>query len=514
MKNAFPGRPMEHDRTMTLLQKRIPHIAFVTILAVVPFTPLALGQMSNGNSSGSSEAAPGAAALPAAPSASISSQNPFLNSVPEGKATSEVLAISFKDAIDRGLRNNLGVLLQSDTSLALRGQKWKELSALLPNVSGGVSENVAKIDLAAQGFRFSGPAFAGIPQVVGPFGFFDARLYWSQTVFDLNAFRRERGAAENEQAQEFNYKNARDLVVLAVGNAYLESLAGYARVQTAEAQVTTAQALYDRAVDQQQAGVAPAIDVLRAHVELQSRQQQLIVARNDFAKEKLTLARTIGLPPGQEFTLSDQAPYEPLVAMSIDEALRRAYAFRSDYLAAAQQLKAAQYFRRAATAEHYPTLEIGGNFGDSAITPGSPEEVYQAAATLKIPIFAGGKATADALQAEATLRQDEQQLDNLRGQIDYEVRTALLDLQAAADQVKVATSSVDLANQTLLQAKDRFSAGVADNLEVVQAQEAVASANESYISSLYAHNLAKVELARAIGYAEEGVRRYLQTKKP
>jgi outer membrane protein TolC len=437
-----------------------------------------------------------------------------MGSVPEGKATSAVLPLSFEGAIDRGLRNNLGILLVSDSALAARGQKWKELSELLPNVSGAVSENVSRINLAAEGFRFSGPAFAGIPSVVGPFGYFDARLIFSQSVFDWNAWNRERGASQNEKASEYTYKNARELVVLAVGNAYLEALSGAARVETAEAEVSTAQALFDKAQDQLKAGVTPAIDTLRSQVELQTRQQQLIVVRNNFAKQKLMLARAIGLPPGQEFSLTEKEPYQPLVPMPLENALQRAYTHRSDFLAAQQQVKSADYFRRAASAEHLPSVGISGNYGDSSVSPGNPEDVYQVSATLKIPIFAGNRSRADVLEAEATLRQDKQQLENLRGQIDYEVRTALLDLNAAAEQVEVAQSSVNLAGQALTQARDRFTAGVTDNLEVVQAQEAVASANESYISSLYAHNVAKVELARAIGYAEEGVKQYLMTHQP
>lgn len=439
-------------------------------------------------------------------------QGPFGGSVAPGKATGTALELSFKDAIDRGLQNNLGALLQADNSINARGQKWSELSNLLPNLSAGISENAAQINLAEVGFRFSAPPFTGLPTVVGPFGYFDSRLYLTQTIFSLKAIDRTRGAIGNEKVARFNYKDARDLVVLAVGNAYLQALAGASRVDTAQAQVQTAQALYDKSKDQQAAGVSPAIDTLRSRVELQSRQQQLIVARNDFAKQKLTLGRAIGLPPGQEFSLADKAPYAPLSALSVDESLRRAYESRSDYQAALQQVRSAQLFRNAATAEYYPTVDVSANYGDAGITIGNSHGVFMVAGTLRIPIFQGGKVHADVLQAEAQLKQAEQQLANLHGQIDYDVRAALLDLNAAADQVEVARSSVDLADQTLTQARDRFAAGVTDNLEVIQAQEAVASANENYISGLYAHNLAKVELARAIGYAEEGVKQYLKSK--
>src|SRR5207249_8350116 len=204
--------------------------------------------------------------------------------------------------------------------------------------------------------------------------------------------------------------------------------------------------------------------------------------------------RTIGLATGQEFNLSDQTPYEPLTPMSVEDALRRAYASRADYQAARLQVESAERFRSAATAEHLPSLEFAGNYGAAGVNVGNSHGVFEVGATLAIPIFAGGRAHADVLQAEATLRQNKQQLDSLRGQIDYDVRAALLDLNSAADQVEVARQALDLANQTLEQARDRFTAGVNDNLEVVQAQESVATANESFISNLDSHNVAKNSL--------------------
>jgi outer membrane protein TolC len=445
----------------------------------------------------------------ASPSVSLPSgnQNPFLGSVPAGKATSEVIPISFSDAINRGLRQNLGLLLSQDSTLAARGQKWKELSQLLPNISAGVTENLQTVSLAQFGFKIP-----GIPQIIGPYNYLDARGYLSQSVLNWNYLQNERASVQNLKSAEYTYKDAREMVVLAVGNAYLQTIAAAARVDAAQAQVTTAQALYNKAVDQLKAGVTPAIDSLRAQVEFQARQQQLIVARNDYAKGKLGLARVIGLPPGQEFTLTDQAPYEPLLTPGLQDSLQRAYASRADYQAALAKLRGAELSRRAATAEHYPDLGFEADYGDIGVSPFHSNGTYHVEGSLRIPIFAGGRAHADILQAEAVLRQNQQQLDNLRGQIDNEVRTAMLDLNAANDQVQVARSSLGLAQQTLTQAQDRFTAGVADNLEVIQAQEALATANENYISSLYAHNIAKVEYARAIGFAEEGVKQYLKGK--
>ena len=444
-------------------------------------------------------------------------QNPFLGSAPEGKPTSDVLLIDFKDAIDRGLRNNLGLLLASDQAETARGERWKELSELLPSLSAHVIENVQNQSLAALGFNKLAPFFAApgakpaaFPRVIPAFNYFDARASLSQSLFNFRSLERERSASESVKAAQFSYKDAREIVVLAIGNAYLQAIAASARVETSEAQVKSAQALYDKASDQLKAGLTPAIDALRSQVELQARQQQLIVARNDLAKLRLDVARVIGLPPGQEFVLTEKAPYQALTALPLDTYLQRAYASRPDYQAALARVRSAELSRRAATAGHFPSLDVDANFGDIGVTPSQSNGTWQVTGGVNIPIFAGGRTHSEVLEADAQLKQARSQLGDLRGRIDYEVRTALLDLNAAAEQVEVARSSVDLAEQALTQSQDRFSAGVADNLEVVQAQEAVASAHESYIQSLYAHNLSKVELAHAIGDAEHGVKQYLK----
>jgi outer membrane protein TolC len=444
------------------------------------------------------------------PSVSLpGTQSPFTGSEPEGKATPQVLQLDFQEAIDRGLRNNLGVLLSGDQTLTARGERWKELSNLLPNLSATLQEDVQTQSLTALGLKSNVFPFP-VPRVIGPFNYFDARASLTQTLFNFKDFERERAASESLKSAHYNYKDAKELVVLAVGNAYLMAIATSARIETTEAQVNNARALYDKAADQQKAGLSPAIDTLRAQVELQTRQQQLIVARNDYAKQKLALARIIGLAPGQEFVLTEKAPYQALKPQPVDVYLERAYASRSDYQGAQAQVRSAEFLHRAAVAGRYPTAELNANYGDIGVTPAQSNGTWQVNGGINIPIFQGGKVHSDILEAEAQLKQAKSQLGDLRGRIDYEVRSSLLDLNAAAEQVEVARSSVDLAEQAFNQSKDRFSAGVTDNLEVVQAQESVASAHESYIESLYAHNLAKVELARAIGDAEQGVKRFLK----
>lgn len=443
-------------------------------------------------------------------------QNPFLGSSPEQKASPEVLQIDFKEAIDRGLRNNLGLLLASDQTETARGERWKQLAQLLPDIEGKLQEDVQNLSLAALGFNKLFPLFApaggstNLPRVTPAFNYFDARANLSQSLFNFSNIERERAATERLKGSQFSYKDAREMVVLAVGNVYLQAIAATSRVETAEAQVNSSQALSDKASDQLKAGLTAAIDALRAQVELQSRQQQLIVARNNLAKANLSVARVIGLAPGQQFVLTEKAPYQSLTPLPIDTYLQRAYNSRSDYQAAMAQVRSAELSRKAASAGRYPTIDFDANYGDIGVTPSQSNATWQVNGGINIPIFAGNRVHSDVLEADSQLKQARAQLGDLRGKVDYEVRTALLDLNAAAEQVEVARSSVDLAEQALTQSQDRFTAGVADNLEVVQAQESVASAHESYIQSLYAHNLAKVELAYAIGDAEQGVRRYLK----
>jgi outer membrane protein TolC len=439
-------------------------------------------------------------AIPGTQGASV-----FASSVP-AKLVPGVLPLSLHEAIDRGLKQNLGLLLSNAEIRSARGQRSEQLSALLPHVTANPYVADSKLNLAELGFTSLGGV--SIPPAVGPFSYFDARVAVTQTLFDWKSINATRAAAQSLKSAEYSYKDARDLVVLAVGYTYLQGIADLARIETAEAQVKTAQALYDQANDQVTAGTSPEIDRLRAKVELQTRQQQLIQAKNNFAIQKLTVARVIGLAPGQEFEFTDKSPYQPSVSITVEEALNRAYASRSDYQAAAADVRAAEFSRKSAVAGYFPSLSFNADYGAGAAHPSTATQVYDARGTLSIPIFQGGSVHGDVLQADAKLEQSRERLDNLRAQIDSDVRAALLNLESSAEQVKVARSNIDLAEETLMQSRDRFGAGVTDTVEVVQSQEAVASAHEQYISSLYSFNFAKISLARAVGMAEKGVKEF------
>ncbi len=438
---------------------------------------------------------------------SLTQTNPFYGSVASGQATGGILRLSLDDVIQRALHQNLGLLLGDLRTRSARAQQLQELSRLLPSITGVASANVAQENLAARGINFP-----GVPLVVGPFSFFDARAYLSQPVLDLSALNRERASVQNVSAAQYSYQDARNFVVFVAAAAYLQALSSGSRIVDAQAQLATAQALLAKAVDLHKAGLSPAIDELRSQVQQQTRQQALVTVRNDFAKNKLTLARIIGLPAGQEIELADTAPYSSLDGIGLQDALRRAYDSRPDLKSAAAQVRAAELNRRATQSERLPTVGVDADYGDIGETLAHTHGTFHVTGSVRIPIFTGGRIRGEVMQAGVVVDQKNSELEDLRGRVDFEIRAAFLDLNAAAEQVRLGASSTELAQKALEQSRDRFSAGVADNLELVQAQEALAGANDFYISSLYSYNLAKLTLARAMGVAEAEGRRYLEGK--
>jgi outer membrane protein TolC len=436
-------------------------------------------------------------------------QSPYLGSVPTGAPTGTVLRISLSDALDRGLKYNLGVIESDVRTRTSRADRLRSLNELLPNVSAYISQTIEQVNLRALGLKIP---IAGFPVIVGPFGIEDARGNVSQKLFDWSSVENLRASNDRVKAAQNSYKSSRDLVVLAVANAYLQVIADTSTVESQQAQLSTSQALYQRARDQRIAGVAARIDELRAQVEMQTQQQRLIAAQNQRSKDLLSLARAIGLPAGQEFTVTDSVPYSPLEGVSLDKALQDAYTSRPDYLSAQLEARAAGLSRKAAVAENLPTVISSANYGDIGPNFSHSHGTVEASASVNIPIFQGTRVKADVLQADAALQQRQAELEDIRGRIDQDVRSAFFDLDSASELVKVAKSNTDLARETLAQAQDRFSSGVTDNIEVVQAQESVSSADQAFISSLYAFNIAKVQLARAVGIAEQAVKGYLGGK--
>jgi outer membrane protein TolC len=439
---------------------------------------------------------------------STSGQGPGVNaSVPTGSATNDVLQLTLRDAINRALRYNLGAIESGENIRIARGQRLLALSQLLPQVSVGVSEHAEQLNLATLGLNVP-----GIPTIVGPFSYSSADVNVSTTLFSFESIQRFRAARTAEEAAKLNYQDALDAVTLTVGNAYLQVIEADSRITAQVAQVQNAKALYDQARDQLQAGTAPRIEVTRTEVQLHTEEYNLSVARNHHAIAKLNLSRAIGLPVGQQFELEDQIPYSDIAPPTLEEALKVAYKSRSDFRAALSSEKAATQTLSAAKGERYPVIAANGNYGDVGPTFGHSHGDFAFQAGVSVPLFTGGRIKGDITQAEGSLRKHKAEAENLRGQIDYDVRTAFLNLNAAKEQVGVAKQNVELANESLARSRDRFGAGISDSVEVVQAEQALASANDQYITSLYNHNFAKLSLARALGVARANYNQYLGGK--
>jgi outer membrane protein TolC len=482
---------------------------FLILCVAIVLSPNVLSQTSptsfSGVMSSGSTGQSSAETTNAMPSFSAATtQNPFSGSISGQKLVPGSIPVTLLDAINLGLKYNLGLYSTQISEQTVRAARLRALSNLLPNLAFRASESVQQINLAA--FGFAPPT--GSP-IVGPFGVTDIRAAATSPIIDMEALNRLRSADQNTQVAQFGYRNARELVVVAVGLSYVQALAAEARVFSTQAQLKTAETLFNTARDQKNAGVAPAIDVLRAQVEMQAQQQRLVSVRNDLAKQKLQLARVIGLPVAQEFTLAQKIPYTPAPPLTLDDSIARALRERPDYAAAQARVRAAEFTHSAAKSERFPVLGFNGDYGVIGPNLGSSHGTFSAGAALRIPIFQGGRIQSDIDSAQSTLKLRQAEADDLRGRIELEVRTAFLDMVAAAEQVRVAQSTVELANQTLIQAQDRFRAGVTNNVEVVQAQEALANSDEAFISSTLQFNLAKLALARSLGSAERSTKDFL-----
>lgn len=461
--------------------------------------PLAENPSPSGSVSITQQTAGSSGASAISTTTTITVQGPFAGSTPAGPVTPGVLPLSLSEALSRAMRFNLGALTEDAEVKQAVSTVQESRSRILPTANAAISEEFERLNLRTMGVE--SPQF---PTAV-TFNFYDARaVRLRQSAVDLVRIENLHSASQNLSAAREQASDARDLIVLAVGGGYLELIATQARVSAARAQVETARAIYQQAEDRRVAGLAPRIDANRARVQLQTEQQRQRSLQAEFDTQKLRLARMIGIPLAQQFTPSDTFPYSPADTLTQESAWQRAQANRRDLQAALLRIRAAQDALKAARAERLPSLEITGDFGAAGRTPSSKStSVYSVFGTLTVPLYEGGRIHADVEQAGAALQLRRQQYEDLRGQVDQDIRQAFIDLDAAADQVNVAASNADLARETLGEARDRFSAGVTDTVEVVQAEQAAVQADDEYITAVFQHNLAKVSLARAVGNAEQ-----------
>jgi outer membrane protein TolC len=321
-------------------------------------------------------------------------------------------------------------------------------------------------------------------------------------LFDLTLWRRYQGSKLGIDASRAEERTAREQSVLLVVSQYLGTQRALAEVAAAHSRVDLAQALYDQAADLQKNGVGTGIDTLRANVQLQNEKQRLIVARTQLETSLFALARLLNVDPQRKVELADGTSFFETPAVSMDQTLDRAYTARPELKQLASEQARAELNLKAAVEVRLPRLSFSGFWLEQGLTPTTVIPVYQYQASIDVPLFTGGRIQAEQAKADLAIRQLHQQETEARNRIALEVKTAVAQLEAARSEVEVANLGVELARQEVDQARDRFQAGVANNIEVISAQDSLARANDNQIAALYRFNQARADVAHAMGQME------------
>lgn len=468
------------------------------------------GSGANGDTGSSVSAVLGVQQQLSAPGPSVtpaqSGDASFRGSIVTGKATDGVLDLTLDDAIQRGLKSNLGLILQSSSEKSAGGQRLQQLQALLPTITGAASIEVQQVNLAAYGLKFP-----GLNPIVGPFQVVDFRAYLTQNLVNVQALENYIASKHNFEAAKLTAQDAQDLVVLTVGNAYLLCIADAARIDAVKAELDTSGISLKQARDAHEAGTSPRLDVLRAQVDYQNTQQNLISTQNQFEKDKIALARAIGLPLDQKFRIAEATPFARLDTPDPQASFEQALKQRKDLKAAEETLKGAESNKKAAWAQQLPAASFSGDFGDLGTTPAHSHGTYTATGQVSAPILQIAKTRGDILVADAQKDQAKAKLSDQVQQVNADVRDAVLDIESAAKLVDATKSNVDLAHEALSEAQQRFKAGVDTSLAVSQALSQSEQADEQYIGALYQHNVAKLALARALGVVAGSYKTYVQS---
>lgn len=474
--------------------------------------------------------------LPAAPSALLAQQDeslarpagsgmtfkaPATQPGPGGAvietAADAPIRLSLDDAISLGLERNLRLRYDRAKQKTVRGEQLGVINALVPSLRATASSSAQEINLAAMGFKPAslGPIAAqfglspnAIPSIV-KVNVTQAVISANQQLFNLPAFELYRGAQREAQVVDLDVLNSRGELVLSVGTAYLKVLADQSNLANNQAQERAAKTLLDQTVARRDAGVSTNLDALRAQVEHQSRQQDRIAAEAQLAKDTIQLSRIMGLPAGQPLELTDTAPFTELADLDLERAKATAFLHRKDFLSLQGRIDVAGRELRAVRYQRLPTVAFNGFYGVIGETTGLYHGVFTAAGSVKFPIFREGLQRGQEEQVSAQLIALRQRESDLRVAIDAQIRAAMLDVQATQQLVKVAQSNVELAQQELSDERDRFAAGVNDNLAVVDAQATVTGAQAQLVRALYQYNVAKLLLARNTGVVETRYRTYL-----
>ena len=459
------------------------------------------------------------AELPSNPSPNPSSlSNAYYGSVTLYPATDGVLKLSLDDAVQRGFAANLGLKETEINETTLQGELKEAVQYFLPSITVTGGPSVHEYNLAALGFgpgllKKIGPVFPGLNfsdlSFITKADVTTGQINYEQTLFSGQVIDGYKAVRAAQKSAYFGKMSARGEVVQQVATAYLAAIADQSEVDNAKALMDADKVLFDQAHAKHEAGTFANLDELRARVQYQQQQQTVVADENRREKAEILLKREIGLAPGQKIELTDPNPYSELAARTPEDLKTEAYANRQDYQNLQAQEQEAKMVLGARRQERLPTLTFKGNYGVTGVSGVGYHGTLSAIGTLKVPIFREGTLRGDTEVAKAQLEGVNEQLGDLRGRIDQQVRSALLDVQAAEQLVKVARSNVDLATQALSDETDRFNAGIDDTLPLVQAQSTLQSAQSNLVQSLYQFNVSKLVLARSTGVLEQQYKVYL-----
>jgi outer membrane protein TolC len=435
------------------------------------------------------------------------------NGVKVEQATPGAMPLSLDDAIARGEKRNLQMLLVIQNERIVHGELLTVENNLLPSLTAKGAIEAQQIDLAALGFKPSSLAEFGVNPATFPtivkVNTASAQISMNQQLFNLPAYYLYRSAQKAADAAHFTTLNGLGSVTLEVGTQYLLALADDAQIENAKALEKADEVAYQQAKDSHDAGVGTNLDMLRARVQLQTQQQAVISDENAFAKDKIALNRLIGLPADQEITLTDTAPYAEFAELPLPDAMRLAFQRRKDLLSLQSQLDVATRAHKAVNAERLPTLAFDGYYGVLGEIGGLYHGIFTATGKVSVPVFQEGQLRGEGEVAAAQVIALRQQIESLQVSIEWQIRSAMLDVQSSKELVQVARSNVELSTQEVQDASDRFKSGVDDNLPVVQAQAVLAAAQSQLVRTLYQYNQSKLTLARNTGVVESQYKVYL-----
>jgi outer membrane protein TolC len=420
-------------------------------------------------------------------------------------APTETLRLTLEQAVRLALKQNTTAQIAQIAAAESVQDKNSARADLLPQANLSVGEEWQRLNLAAE---FGGHSFPGLPPSItfpghiGPFSLFSAGVSFNGQIFDLTLFRRYQASRSTADASRLDSQSTREQVILLVVSQYIGTLRATADVQASRSRVDLAQALYDQAADLQKEGVGTGIDTLRANVELQNEKQRLIEAEAQQETSIFGLSRILNLDPRQKVELADSLSFFETPQPELEQSIEEGLSTRPEWKALEQQIRAAEYQKKASSESRLPSAHYSGNWTQLGVDPTAVIPTYTYSGSVTMPLFTGGRIHAEIVRANLEIQRIEQQQEDLRNSIALDVKTALINLGSARNEVQVANLGVQLSRQEVDQARDRFKAGVANNIEVIQAQDSLARANDNQIAALYRFNQARADLARAIGQME------------